>query len=509
MQDFILNTDTFKFIYMALKKSILIFSILFISVTCFSQEPVVLQNKRELFTDNFILEKLDNVDIRMGIPAPAGIAFKFDKPWEGNFSGAYVSSVYDGNLYRLYYRGIGAGKGALSQVTCYAESKDGKNWKKPNLGLFRVNGTKKNNVVMLGSDKQSTHNLSVMYDERPGVPADEKFKAVGGVASSRKRALRGLYRYVSADGIHWKDFKDSTALFPDGYAMDSQNVLAWLPSENQYAIYLRVWTKDKPGDSALLKGVRTIARSVSKDFIHWSEPELMTFADSPVEDLYTNATQPYFRAPQILIAMPFRFSPDSRVLTDEEMIKNGIEKTMWKGVSDAVLMSSRGGNTYQRKFLESFVRPGLDQHNWAARSNIPALGVVPTGPDEMSIFLTRAYSTEDCHLQRMTLRTDGFASIHAGYTEGNAVTKPLVLKGNSIQLNYSTSSVGYVRVIVLDEDGKEIDGFGLKDAEKITGDKIDGNVKWKSGRTISDLGNRTVRIKFIVRDADIYSFYVF
>lgn len=473
------------------------------------QKAIVLQNQRELFVDNYLLDKLQHVENRLSTPVSGGLALDFDKPWEGNFAGAYVSVVNDGDLFRMYYRGQGLGNGASTEVTCYAESKDGINWTKPSLNKFEVKGTFANNVVMKGSPLQTSHNLSVIHDTKPGVPASEAYKAVGGVASSAKRKLKGLYRYVSADGINWKRYADTTALFPDGYGMDSQNVLAWLPSEQQYAVYLRRWTGDKPGDEKLLKGVRTIARSVSKDFKNWSEPVTMGFGNTPLEDLYTNATHPYFRAPQLLIGMPFRFSPDSRILTDEEMKANQIDKTMWQGVSDAVLLTSRGGNTYDRKFMESFVRPGLDSRNWAARSTIPALGVIPTGKNEMSFFVTRAYGTPDCHLERMVLRTDGFASLHAGYKEGHVITKPLTLKGDTFQLNYSASSIGYVKVILLDNAGKELPGFGEADAEKIFGDKIDAPVKWKSGKTIKSLGNRQVRIKFVVRDADIYSFGIF
>jgi hypothetical protein len=472
-----------------------------------AQLPIVIENRLELFIDSHIMEKFEEMEVRLGTPVSGGIALKFNEPWERRFSGGYVSVLTDGKLFRIYYRGEGEGQGAPGQVTCYAESKDGIHWVKPKLGLFKVKGSANNNVVMKGNHQQSTHNLSVLFDARTGVPDDERFKAVGGVASSI-RPGRGLYRYVSADGIHWKRYKDSTALFIDGYGMDSQNVLAWLPEENLYAIYLRTWTGDKPGDKTLLKGMRTIARSVSEDFIHWSEPVPMQFGDSPAENLYTNATQPYFRAPHILISMPFRFSPDSKVLSDKEMESMDIDKTMWKGVSDAVLMSSRGGNIYERKFLESFVRPGNDQRNWAARSTIPALGIIPTGQNEISFFLTRAYGTSDCYLERMKLRVDGFASLHTGYIEGAGISKPVVLRGKNFKINYSASSIGYIYVVLLDETGKEIEGFGRADAHKLMGDKIDADVKWKSGKTISDIGDKPVRIKFISRDADIYSFVV-
>jgi hypothetical protein len=464
--------------------------------------PAVIQNKRELFVDDYLLEKLNNVDLRLATPVSAGIALKFGEPWEGRFC-TYVSIISDGKIYRMYYRGSSG-----QEVTCYAESSDGINWKKPNLRLFEVNGTMDNNVVMVDSKNRVTHNLSVIYDNREGIPAEERYKAVGG-ASDEKKPYRGLYRYVSSDGIHWKQYtKDTTALF-NKYALDSQNVLTWVPAENCYAVYMRGWTGGKPGELYPENGIRTIVRSVSKDFLHWSEPVMMKFGNTPMEHLYTNATHPYFRAPHILISMPFRFSPQVKVLTDDELRENGTDPSQWNGVADGVFMTSRGGTVYNRKFLESFVRPGMEQKNWGARSNIPALGVIPTGAGEMSFFVTRAYSTKDIFLERMKLRTDGFVSLHAGFSEGFAITKPVILLGNTLLLNYSTSSIGYVKIVLLGEDGKELPGFGEADAKKLTGDKIDGKVLWKNDKTIKDLGKTKVRIKLIAKDADIFSIGVF
>ena len=73
---------------------------------------------------------------------------KFDKPWEGPFSG-YCTVIKDGDLYRLYYRGLPKANpdGSDDESTCYAESTDGIHWSKPELGLFEVGGTRKNNVV--------------------------------------------------------------------------------------------------------------------------------------------------------------------------------------------------------------------------------------------------------------------------------------------------------------------------------------------------------------------------
>lgn len=474
--------------------------------------PVPMENRRELFLDDFILDQLTGVEARLATPTPAGAVFKFDQPWEGRFSGAFVTVIKDGPLYRMYYRGDDEKPAGSSEVTCYAESDDGIHWRKPKLGLVDLNGSKDNNLILGPKNPhRSSHNFSMIKDDRPGVPAAERYKAVGGgvgTAAEHKASgtVRGLNRLVSADGIHWTQLP-GPPLF-SAWALDTQNVLAWIPSESCYAVYLRTWTDDKPGKPAY-KGTRLIARATSKDFVTWSEPVVMSTGRDQPENLYTNATHPYFRAPQLLIAMPFRFSPDRRLLSDAEMKEYDIHNTMWKGVSDAVIMTSRGGETYQRKFMESFVRPGMVRSNWAARSNIPALGVVQTGPAEMSIYLSCGYGAKTRRLERATLRLDGFASLHAGYTPGSARTVPLAVKGNTLTVNISTSSVGYLKVIATNETGQELPGFGENAAEEIAGDMIDHVVTWKGGKTIADLSGQTVRLKFILRDADLYSFGIF
>jgi hypothetical protein len=485
---------------------------LLFELSCVSgaEEVVALKNRRELFVDDFVAREVSGVEYRLGVPLPSGTALHLDQPWEGRW-GAYVSVISDGQKFMMYYRG-GFGATNNEDLTCYAESKDGVQWTRPNLGLFEVKGSKANNVVLpMGEPTWATHNLSVFHDARPGVPADERFKAVGGGAGNNRLLkfsglVRGLYRFVSADGINWRRLPGQP-LFTE-WALDSQNVLTFLPEENCFAIYLRTWTGDRKGVKFAYNSIRTVARSVSKDFVNWSEPERMTFDRGPVEDLYTNTTEPYFRAPQISISMPFRFVRDRQVLDEAAFKKYDIAPSMWKGVSDAVLMTSRGGTRYQRKFMESFVRPGIDPTSWAARSNMPGTGVIQTGPHEMSFFIVRGYSSNQPRIERLALRLDGFASLHAGYTEGVVRTRMLELDGSRLSMNVSTSASGYAKVVMLDEAGAEIPGFGLADAFELVGDSIDLTAKWKGTRALTDLKGRRVQIKFLLKDADLYSFAV-
>ena len=125
-----------------------------------AQDVTEIGDRRELFVDQMLIESMENAQLIMHRPHDEGVVVPFDKPWEGAFCG-YATVIKDGDLFRLYYRGLPeAGKdGADAETTSYAESKDGINWTKPNVGLFEVRGTKDNNVVM-ANRAPVTHNFS-------------------------------------------------------------------------------------------------------------------------------------------------------------------------------------------------------------------------------------------------------------------------------------------------------------------------------------------------------------
>ena len=239
---------------------------------------------------------------------------------------------------------------------------------------------------------------------------------------------------------------------------------------------------------------RQIVRCTSPDFIHWTEPKFIDLGDTPLEHLYTNATTPYFRAPHIYLAFPRRFVLDRKY-----------EEHPYPGVSDAVFMSSRDGVHFDRTFMEAFVRRGLDPKNWTDRDGTPAWGVVPTGPEEISLYLSEHLRYPTHRLRRFTLRTDGFVSVHADYDGGEFVTKPLAFEGRELVINYSTSAVGSVKVEFQGAKGEPVPGYTLQDSAEIYGDEIEHAVGWKEGGDLSHLAGQPVRLRFVMKDADLYS----
>jgi hypothetical protein len=185
----------------------------------------------------------------------------------------------------------------------------------------------------------------------------------------------------------------------------------------------------------------------------------------------------------------------------------------WQDCSEAVLLTSRGGNRYDRTFLEAFVRPGPDRRNWVSRSNYPALGVVPTGTGrldgkecEMSFYVMRHNQQPTAHLERLMLRVDGFASLHAPYTGGEMVTRPFRFGGRELVLNYATAAAGHVEVEVLEENQTAIAGYRLQDADPLIGDQVERTVSWQGQIDLSRLAGQSVRLRLLLKDADVYSF---
>ncbi|MEO5997705.1 MAG: hypothetical protein ABIN89_13280 [Chitinophagaceae bacterium] len=460
--------------------------------TTFSQTtPIALGSQREIFVDNFLLDKLDGTQIVLHTPHNEGIVLKFDKPWEGSFCG-YCTIIKEGELFRAYYRGIpqSGSDGNTKEVTCYAESKDGIHWEKPNVKIYTIDGSLDNNVILANS-APATHNFSPFLDSNPNVKPGQKYKALGGTQKS------GLIAFVSADGIHWKRLQDS-GVFKKGL-FDSQNVSFWSESEGKYLCYFRTWSGEG------YKGFRSVSRTTSSDFINWSEPVHMSFGDTPNEHLYTQQTSAYFRAPQIYLAIGARFMPDRQVVSDDMAKKLNVDPKYYKDCSDAYFMSSRGGSTYNRTFMESFIRPAIGLENWVSRSNYPALNVIQTSPTEMSVYVNENYAQPTANLKRYTLRLDGFTSINAPFKGGEVITKPFTFTGKELELNYSTSAAGEIRVEIQDEKGKPIPGFTMKESQTIIGNEIMRIVSWNGNENISALASKPIRLHIYMKDADLYS----
>jgi hypothetical protein len=133
-------------------------------------------------------------------------------------------------------------------------------------------------------------------------------------------------------------------------------------------------------------------------------------------------------------------------------------------------------------------------------------GILQTGPTELSLYGMENWRLDTVHIRRFTIRPDGFVSVHAGYDEGEMLTRPLRVDGDRLRINFSTSAVGSVRVGLLGQDGNPIAGRDLEDCPEIYGDEIDHVVHWNTGAHVNARPGTPVRIRFVLRDADLHAF---
>lgn len=481
-----------------------------------AQAPAVVDigARRELFVDRFLIDRLQNTVLKLHEPVSGGVAIKLDKPWEGpaNFG---ASVLWHGNRYLMYYRAMTLDKDDHSGAYCVALSDDGVTWTKPELGLVARAGRRDTNLI---ADEAGTARFSwsgmTWLDTRPGVPEKERIKgfcseAVSGekhTAYADPAGPKRLVMYASADGFTFRKLAPQPEIVSTlKNAFDGGNTLFWSEAEQQYVLYYRWYDNDRG------KGYRTVARTTSKDFLHWTAPVPMSYGETPREQFYTNNTVPYFRAPHLYVALAARFMEGRRVVTDAQVQAIGLKTShghfYGNDCSDGVLLTSRAGSAqYDRTFMEALIRPGLGASNWVSRTNYPLTGIFPFGPDRMMFFVSRHYMQDTWHIERLLLRTDGFASVTAPWAGGEMLTKPFTFAGRELGLNFRTSAAGSLRVEIQDADGRPFSGYTAADCPEMIGDEIERVVHWKGGHDVSEFAGRPVRLRFVMKDADLYSF---
>ena len=207
----------------------------------------------------------------------------------------YGTVIKDGDKFRMWYLGMIETELKKGQVSgwwrpmCYAESVDGMQWTKPELGLVDFNGNKRNNICLIEGDPFSLTRvddfLSVLFDPQDPDP-DRRYKAVyiahmpydeihGGMSRIGKKEKRvcSTICAVSADGLSWKVVGDRPANaggerfevsslyhFGDFYYVTGQLLSPW------------AWRADGSDIGRSMLAYR------SSDFVTWSQEKTLAFA---------------------------------------------------------------------------------------------------------------------------------------------------------------------------------------------------------------------------------------
>ena len=382
-------------------------------------------------------------------------------------------------------------------------------------------GSTANNIIGRGVEH---HCFTPMKDANPNCPAEARYKAVGGPYGGP------LQVFQSPDGIRWK----AAGRLPLQGNFDSQNLVFWDEAHGQYRAY---WRDHRTNDPKVPDG-RDVRTAVSKDFTQWSERRWLDYdpgrngtTQKPADpgsahQFYTNGIQPYHRAPHLLLGFPMRYidrgwTASTDALPDAKRRRELADKKVGGGrptregtaITDVMFMASRDG---ERFFVwpEAIVRPGVQRPgSWFYGSTWYSHGIVETepllagAPRELSIYISEnARQKTPQRLRRYTFRMDGFASAHASLHGGELLTTPITFNGDGLQINFATSAGGSLRVEIQDVDGNAKPGFAMSDCHLLYGDQIDRVVPWNAGTDVGQLAGQPVRLKFELKDADLYSF---
>ena len=458
-------------------------------------EPVHVASRRELFVDEYLIDDMQGVRLKLHHPERREVAFACEAAWEDNVAG-FNSLIQEGDSIRLYYRASIPDRGdERNVIAAVAESTDGgRSFTRPNIGLWEFRGSRDNNIVWIGGMPGIP---PAFVDTNPDAGPDRRYKGL--TAEWQK-----LYAMCSADGVRWKLMQDKPLKMEGTF--DTVNTAFWDAAAGCYRSFTRYFENFQQGTSAQdMLGpeptvVRAIQSSTSTDFIHWTPVVPHQYDDGRKDvQLYTNATIPCPGAEHIYLSFPNRYVQQRVTKVDHP----------YPGVNDALFMASRDCIHWKR-YLEAWVRPGLDEMNWTERNNYPTWGIVRTSPAEWSMYVSEHYRhpTELPRLRRLSVRPHGFVSVHADFTGGELVTRPVSLDGRRLRLNYSTSAAGMVRIEIQDSAGKAIRGFAMDDMAPQFGDYLDAPMTWKGGGDLAAIARNPVRLRVALKDADVFALRV-
>jgi hypothetical protein len=240
---------------------------------------------RRLFLDAMVVETQHGLTqvFHAAEKYPGNPVIRRDKPWEGTstYPGPYLYGTvfWDEGRLRMWYH---AHCGSF-YFNCYAESKDGISWEKPNLGLREFKGSKENNLFLTVADDP---------DEKPRfkggsqchIPSVikkpwEKDPAKRYVLYCYSTDYRWARAAFSPDGLRWT-FVPETAQ-KGLYSSGDVNNFFYDPYKKRYVATYK---------SSNRRG-RAAGFAVSNDGLNWTKP-----VEGPVfvaDDLDPDATQIY------------------------------------------------------------------------------------------------------------------------------------------------------------------------------------------------------------------------
>lgn len=474
--------------------------------------------KKTLFVDDRYVERNIGLKRKFHEPRkhPANPVIRADRPWEKDAAFVDTGLVFFDEaegLFKAWYQGGACYGPRDGSHMGYAVSQDGIVWEKPSLGQVEFQGSKDNNILLMAECMM--HDPAVIIDHHDD--SNRRYKAIwwGGRRDSSQQNGWRLGRCVafSPDGIHWQEHPANPIWVGDGEVTVPHGIEH---AQGKFVAYC----------SADGYGMRVIARSESGDFLNWQNPPKLTFIsdeqDVPGTEMAGIAAVDYYGT-HLGMLWVIRNLPGFSSQEWREIINRNIKQGYFGWPIEM--------NNTRCRILYTELVTSIDGMNWHRVNRQPYLSFGGAGTwdecislagrpfvvnDRIYIYYTghgRVKPTPDVKNEIIgkwnvetglaTLRLDGFASLVAD-PEGEFITKNFILTGTRLQLNIDASK-GSAKVEILDSTGKIIPGFEADNARIIAGDQLRADVQWNQLVNVSRLVNQMVKIRVVMKNADLYS----
>lgn len=382
---------------------------------------------------------------------------------------------------------------ALGNITLlgYAISTDGIHWEKPILDQVDFEGSTANNLIDIG--RTNCEGAAVLYDTHAADPL-QRFKAFywehGGIDTFVEHKGRtiwgegerdGMWMSFSPDGVSWTNVASNPVI---ALGSDTTQSLLWDPKLGKYVVFGRFGA-----------GGRKVARAVSEDAIHFSEPELVLACDDTDEEGTQIYGMPVCLYEGIYLGMIwiYREGVDGTIDTSLTMSRDGIH---WQRVLDRQTFLSLGEpgswEDGMARISQQFCTVVDQVHLYYGGVNGPHTGRK----------FDKVERQHPSMLGLATLRRDGFVSVDAADDQGTLLTKPLEIDGGSLHLNVNAAA-GSVVVTITDDRGEPITGYT---SVPISCDAVDTPVSFD--QPLESLQGRQLRLQFQMTRASLYSYWV-
>jgi len=449
-----------------------------------AEEGVVLSGHAQLFLDDYLVAKMDNLTRRLARPIKesSNPLIVQDRPWEAKSLQIYGTVLYEPKLqkYRCWYLAAEndgvvvdrpEGPITVEYYQCYAESDDGLRWSKPSVGVGTLGSHARHNAVILGG-----HGFCVL-PEVDESDVQKRYKGVGG----------GVIGF-SPDGIRWQLHPWSAV----GKNDTSSCVVKW---KGEYLAYVRNQGRWENGV------MREVGLCVSTDFVNWTPKKTVFTTDE--KDGYP-WTQPYGMAVTAygdqLIGIVWLIRLDRK----PDNNKHGI-------IDRTQLVVSRDGRTWSRVADRAcFLAP--DRGSWDRGGVWPGTTMwVKDG--QIHIYYT---GTQNRHgepfarpaigLARLPVdRFVGLTPKKAG-TEGIVETVPIRVSADDLIVNGD----GEIRVEVLSCDGTILSGYDRRRCRRVADGVHCSRIVWgekADEKTLGDVAPRSpVRLRFVIGKGELFAF---